>query len=49
VGGALGARSYPLGVTAFGQSGSCRDLYREYGLDAASVVAIARRALGRNG
>jgi pyruvate dehydrogenase E1 component len=49
IGGALGAPVYPMGVSAFGQSGDCRDLYREYGLDAESIVAVCRRALGKTG
>jgi pyruvate dehydrogenase E1 component len=45
IGGALGATVHPLGVSRFGQSGSRVDLYRDYGLDAAAVVAACRRAL----
>lgn len=49
LGGAYGMRTYPLGVDAFGQSGARADLYRHYGIDAASIVAAARRALTRSG
>lgn len=47
IGGALGARTYPIGVTRFGQSGSRSDLYREYGLDARQIVEVCRTALRR--
>ncbi|HVC57567.1 MAG TPA: transketolase [Stellaceae bacterium] len=34
----------PLGVDHFGQSGDIPDLYREYGIDAASIIDAAARA-----
>lgn len=37
-------RVVPLGVDRFGQSGDIPDLYREYGLDVAAIVAAAGRA-----
>ncbi len=46
IGGALNTRVIPLGVTEFGQSGSRPELYREYGIDADSVMAAAFAALG---
>ena len=49
LGGIYGMRTYPLGVDAFGQSGARADLYRHYGIDAASIVDAARRALIRSG
>ena len=47
VGGALGSKTYPLGVTRFGQSGSRTDLYREYGLDARQIAEVCRAAVTR--
>ncbi len=38
LGSALNTPSYPLGVSDYGQSGSMRDLYREYGIDADSIM-----------
>lgn len=49
LGGVYGMRTYPLGVDAFGQSGARADLYRHYGIDAASIAAAARHALTRSG
>ena len=46
VGGALGTTTYPLGVVGFGQSGSQRDLYREYRMDVDSIMATCFGALG---
>ena len=45
VGSALNTRSLPLGVTSFGQSGSRSELYREYEIDAASIMAACFAAL----
>lgn len=47
IGGALGTKTFPLGVTRFGQSGSRTDLYREYGLDARQIVEVCRSAVAR--
>ncbi|HWF77580.1 MAG TPA: transketolase [Caulobacteraceae bacterium] len=38
LGGVLGHRTSPLGVTGFGQVGDLTDLYRRYRLDADSIV-----------
>ncbi|MGB3388745.1 MAG: transketolase [Pseudaminobacter sp.] len=38
LGGVAGHRTIPLGVEHFGQTGSIADLYRHYGIDAASIV-----------
>ena len=45
IGSALNTRTLPLGVTNFGQSGSTSELYREYEIDAASIVAACFAAL----
>ncbi len=45
LGGALGTKSIPLGVTEFGQSGARGELYREYGIDVDSIVAACFSAL----
>ncbi len=45
IGSALGSRLWPLGVVGFGQSGSTVDLYQEYKIDSASIVAACRSAL----
>ncbi|TAK24601.1 MAG: pyruvate dehydrogenase [Chloroflexota bacterium] len=45
LGSAIGTRVVPLGVDAFGQSGSMPDLYREYGVDADHIVNAALLAL----
>ena len=47
LGSALGVPQLALGVDHFGQSGSRRDLYAHYGIDAAAVAAAARTLLGR--
>ena len=47
LGSALGVPQLALGVDHFGQSGSRRDLYAHYGIDAAAVQAAARTLLGR--
>jgi len=39
IGGVLGHRTVPLGVEHFGQTGTVSDLYRHFGIDAASIVA----------
>ena len=38
LGGVIGHRTSPLGVTSFGQVGDLPDLYRRYRLDADSIV-----------
>jgi pyruvate dehydrogenase E1 component len=45
IGSALGVTQIPLGVSDFGQSGARDDLYRHYGIDAASIVGAARTLL----
>src|SRR5438132_13638323 len=45
IGSALGVTQIPLGVADFGQSGSRDDLYRHYGIDAASIARAARTLL----
>jgi len=45
IGAALRARTFPLGVVGFGQSGSVSDLYREYQIGAASIQAACHQAL----
>ena len=45
LGGALGTRTIPLGVTEFGQSGGRTELYQEYGIDVDSIVAACYAAL----
>jgi pyruvate dehydrogenase E1 component len=47
IGAALGVTQAALGVDSFGQSGSRRDLYRHYGIDAAAIAGAARTLLGR--
>ena len=47
LGGALGARVFPLGVTRFGQSGSCKELYKEYRIDVSSIVAACFASLSQ--
>jgi len=42
LGGVMGQRLHPLGIDRFGQTGDLPDLYRTYGLDAASIVAAAK-------
>ncbi len=48
LGAALGVPQIPLGVDHFGQSGSRRDLYRHYGIDAAAIAHAARSLLARS-
>ena len=38
LGGVRGHRTIPLGVEHFGQTGTIGDLYRHFGIDAASMV-----------
>ncbi len=45
VGSALGARSVPLGVDRFGQTGSQPEVYAEYAIDAAAIATAALIAL----
>lgn len=45
LGGALGTKMIPLGVTEFGQSGNRAELYREYGIDTESIIAACFTAL----
>ncbi len=45
VGAALGTRAVPLGVDAFGQTGSQPEVYAHYGIDAASIATAALVAL----
>ncbi|MCH9053571.1 MAG: transketolase, partial [Proteobacteria bacterium] len=44
LGSVAGHRIYPLGVTAFGQSGDIADLYRLHGLDADAILDAAANA-----
>lgn len=39
LGGVAGHRTLPLGVEHFGQTGSIRDLYRHFGIDAAGLLS----------
>jgi pyruvate dehydrogenase E1 component len=45
IGSALQARTCPLGVVGFGQSGAVAELYREYQIDAASIRAACVQSL----
>jgi pyruvate dehydrogenase E1 component len=45
LGSALAVRCVPLGVDRFGQSGSRRELYDEYGISAEAIVTAALVAL----
>ena len=49
VGSMLGVRSYPLGVTDFGQSGLPHELHRHFLIDHESIVYGAYVALGGSG
>jgi pyruvate dehydrogenase E1 component len=42
LGAVHGQRVRPLGVEHFGQTGSIRDLYRHYGIDATAIVTAAQ-------
>jgi pyruvate dehydrogenase E1 component len=44
-GSALGARTVPLGVDTFGQTGSQPEVYAAYGIDAAAITTAALVAL----
>ena len=46
VGSALNTKTFPLGVTKYGQSGNPSELYREHEIDAASIIAACYGALG---
>ena len=46
IGAALATTTIPLGATSYGQSGGPEDLYREYGIDATSIMAASYDALG---
>jgi pyruvate dehydrogenase E1 component len=46
IGAALATTTIPLGATSYGQSGAPEDLYREYGIDASSIMAACYHALG---
>ncbi|MBL4908042.1 MAG: hypothetical protein JKX94_11365 [Sneathiella sp.] len=41
LGGVSGHRTVPLGVEHFGQTGTVKDLYRHFGIDADAIVAAA--------
>ena len=45
IGSALGVKSFPLGVSTFGQSGSLATLYLEYRIDPKSIAAACLGAL----
>jgi pyruvate dehydrogenase E1 component len=47
IGSALGVPQLALGVDSFGQSGSRRDLYQHYGIDAEAIAAAACTLLDR--
>ena len=49
LGGALGTTVFPLGVDKFGQSGNTPDLYKEYEIDATSIMAACFGALETKG
>ncbi|HUO65535.1 MAG TPA: 1-deoxy-D-xylulose-5-phosphate synthase N-terminal domain-containing protein [Terriglobales bacterium] len=49
LGSALGVPQMALGVDTFGQSGSRRDLYAHYGIDAPAITHAALTLLGRQG
>ena len=49
LGSALGVPQVALGVDHFGQSGSRRDLYAHYGIDAPAITRAAQTLLGRPG
>ena len=46
IGAAMKTATFPLGVTKYGQSGSPPELYREYEIDATSIMAACFGALG---
>ncbi|RVC48042.1 hypothetical protein EN759_40690, partial [Mesorhizobium sp. M00.F.Ca.ET.038.03.1.1] len=41
LGGVMGHKTVSLGVEHFGQTGTVNDLYRHYGIDAASIADTA--------
>ena len=45
LGAVAGHRTIPLGVEHFGQTGSVSELYRHNGLDTASIIRSAEKAL----
>ena len=45
IGGALGSRVFPLGVSKFGQSGTRDELYAEYLVDVPSIMSACFEAL----
>ena len=47
LGGVAGHRTIPLGVEHFGQTGTIGDLYRHFGIDAASIAKSVRAGLAR--
>ena len=49
IGGLLGVKAFPLGVSQFGQSGSLGDLYREYQIDPESIMMACFGALESTG
>jgi pyruvate dehydrogenase E1 component len=46
LGGVFGHKVHPLGVEHFGQTGTIADLYKHYGIDAASIRSAAERIAG---
>ena len=46
LGAAIDTRSFPLGVSGFGQSGSRAELYKEYEIDVDSIMSAAYTCLG---
>jgi pyruvate dehydrogenase E1 component len=46
LGGVYGHKVHPLGVEHFGQTGTIADLYKHYGIDAASIHTAAERIAG---
>jgi pyruvate dehydrogenase E1 component len=49
LGGVFGHKVHPLGVEHFGQTGTIDDLYKHYGIDAASIRTAAERIAGDQG
>jgi pyruvate dehydrogenase E1 component len=47
LGGVFGHRTVTLGVEHFGQTGTVSDLYRHFGIDAASIARAAKGFFGR--
>jgi pyruvate dehydrogenase E1 component len=46
LGAVCGHRMEALGVEHFGQTGTVRDLYAHFGIDAAAIAAAAQRFAG---